>query len=651
MKQNYIVLICLIFISSNTFFGQIVNEGTLQIMADTEVYFGNEYINKLDAIHSNEGDLHLNHNFINNGITTVSTIGTTYFDSVENDVQVISGSTNEINFYNLEVDSRLSGVSVADSFGLFVANKVALTNGSLRLVGESQLIQVNNVANSGAGKLLRDQQGISSTYGYNYWSSPVNTGGIFKFNGGLFDGMDSWKNLFTPKQMLFNSGSPYNGLASIIDGDGNVITASTINERWLYTYSPNNSGYAGWDKIDQNSEISSGVGYSMKGTGANNQNYTYKGTPNNGVYNFTVKEGESVLLGNPYPSAIDAEKFIKDNLTVNEVQFWVDGGSDSHILSNYTGGYSIRNLTGGVAPSVILGIDGLGTATKIIPGQYIAVAQGFFVDAISSGSIVFKNSQRVFVTEDEDSSFLKTTRKGKVNEAATNLLEKSIIRIGYKDPEGFHRQIVLGFIPDSPADINYNPGYDAIMVDPRDDELFFTIDSDLTKKYVIQGVGDFDDLYKIPLGLRMYEEGEHSIMLDAVENFSEAIYVFDKVLNTTHNLNEANFKIELPAGDYLDRFELVFNPVILTEILSVDKLDIQDFKVYYNVDSDIVVKNQNNVEINQVQIYNAIGQQLIQLKGSELQQEDNLIPFNYPKGVYIVIVKSNKGVQSYKVIN
>ena len=654
MKQNYIVLICLIFISSNSFFGQIVNEGTFQIMGDTEVYFGNEYTNKSDAEHANDGNLHLNHSFINNGTTLVSNSGTTYFDSATNAIQTISGSAKEINFYNLEVDNSLSGVSVVDEFGLFVTNTVILSNGDLRLVGEAQLLQENNISNSGIGNLLRDQQGTSSAYAYNYWSSPVTTAGVFKFNGGLFDGTDFGVNPFTPKQILFNNGSPYNGIPSVVDGSGNVITAATINESWLYTYSPNITGYAGWDKIYQNSEIAPGIGYSMKGTGANYQNYTYKGTPNNGNYSSPiVNEGQTILLGNPYPSALNISEFITDNLAIiNQISLWVDGGSNSHVLASYQGGYATRNILEGSPPVIPEGISSVGDAAGKVPGKYIAVGQGFFAEATGDGIITFENSQRAFVTEKGDSEFFKPTKQVEVTAIETDLSENSIIRIGYRDPSGSHRQIVLGFVPNSDVDMNFNPGYDAFMVDPRADELFFIIENDLTKKYVIQGVGSYDHSCKIPLGLLISEMGEHTIMLDDVENFSETVYLFDKVLNRTYNLNETDLRVELPAENYFDRFEIVFEPVLLEKEQNTEALsNTQGMNVYCNDYNNIVINNQSDIEIKQVQVFNTVGQQLIQLKGDTFHKGNNYIPFNYPKGVYLIIVDSNKGLQSYKVIN
>ncbi len=103
MKQKYFVLWYISLLSFLPVNSQIVNEGALKIASSTTVYFGDEYTNQSSGSHDNEGDLHLNNNFINNG-TTVSAAGTTYFNSSDLDIQNISGTSNRINFHNLEVN-------------------------------------------------------------------------------------------------------------------------------------------------------------------------------------------------------------------------------------------------------------------------------------------------------------------------------------------------------------------------------------------------------------------------------------------------------------------------------------------------------------------------------------------------------------------
>merc|ERR1711879_577664 len=94
--------------------------------------------------------------------------------------------------------------------------------------------------------------------------------------------------------------------------------------------------YTDWIALNQYSNLNPGEGYTMKGSNSilTEQNYVYSGTPNNGEFYLPIAFGEQSLIGNPYPSAIDANQFINDNLSVfDTLYFWVDGGSTSHALT------------------------------------------------------------------------------------------------------------------------------------------------------------------------------------------------------------------------------------------------------------------------------------------------------------------------------
>jgi len=657
MKRNYFILFCFCSFYSLNIYSQIVNEGLLHIESSSTVYFGDEYTN--NGTHNNHGDLYLNSNFINNDSTS-SISGTTFFKSSLNNIQTISGSTNDINFYNLEIDNSLIGVQIVDNFGVFVTNGVNLKTGDLRLIGESQLIQTHSGTDANtsiSGKLLRDQQGNYAAYGYNYWSSPVNNGGTFSISGGLFDGTDANLNLFSPQPVLFNSGAPYDGVPSIVDGSGYVTTPLKLNTHWFFKYTRGGGSTASWVKMNENSPLGPGEAYIMKGTNTSEptQNYVFKGMPNDGTYQFITSAGEYVLLGNPYPSAIDTDEFIKDNISVGNggyaaadiingtLYFWVEGGSTSHFYSGYFGGYATYNLTAGAPPSVVpIMVGGLGASEFASPPkQFLAIAQGFFVEGASNGNIVFKNSQRVFKTEGSGESLhYKST-----NQKSSPV--KSIVRIGYEDPEGFHRQIVLGFLPDSKADLSYNKPYDAKMYGEREDELYFIIDNNVKQKYVIQGVGSFDELMEFPLGLKITEEGKHNFMLDATENFDNVVYIRDKILNTTHNLTESKLELNVSAGIFSDRFQLVFQP---QNTLDINEFERNQINVYYNGDHSIIINNQNGLSLYKVSVYNILGQKILRVNDSSLDKNEIAIPFRKKEGVYFVRIESEIGEGTFKIL-
>jgi hypothetical protein len=651
--MNLKTTILLFFILSVCFSAnaQIINNGVLKITSSTNVYFQDEYTNASTGNHVCDGDFYLNNNFINHGETSASA-GTTYFKSATNNLLTLSGNSNNANFYNLEIDISAvnkKGVSVADEFSLLVSNAVNFKSGDLRLNGKSQLIQEHTGVNTNtvvSGKLLLDQKGTVSPFQYDYWSSPVNNNGTFSFLGGKFDGTDSTLNPFNPIQIRFNSGSPYNGLPSVTDGGGNVTTALTINTRWLYKYARGSGSYSEWIALNSSSILNPGEGYTMKGVNAitPKQNYVYYGAPNNGDYQFAITTGESILLGNPYPSALDAEKFLNDNLTVVEaLYFWVDGGSTSHVLSDYLGGYSIRNLTGGTPPSIasplISGIGNSGTVTA--PSQYVPIGKGFFVEAIGSGNVDFNNTQRIFRME---SSRIGAGLKSTENTETTN---NKYVRIGYEDPEGFHRQLLLGFLPNSSADLSYNPGYDAIQLMTREDDVFFMIDDNQSKRYAIQGVNEFSEFMEFPIGLIISEAGTHQMMLDSVENLTNNVYIKDNVLNTSHNLTDSNFVINLPAGEYLDRYSLVFQP---SETLTTTNSELDETLVYYNGHNHIVVNKPSHLEIKSIDVYNMLGQHILTLSENLVNQNKILIPFSESQGVYLVILNTNNSKKPTKIL-
>lgn len=656
-NMNLKTTLSLFFILCFCFFAnsQIVNKGVLKIASSTTVSFQDEYTNATTGTHVSDGNLYLNSNFVNHGVTSADD-GTTYFKSATNSVLTLTGDSKKFNFYNLEIDVTApdkKGVSVAHEFSLQVANALHFKSGDLRLVGDSHLIQIHSGSNKNtvvSGKLLIDQQGTSSPYQYDYWSSPVNNGGTFTLMGGLFDGTDAVINSFSPTAIQIGSGNPYNGVPSTIDGTGNVIEALTINKRWLYKYAKGSGAYSEWIALNASSALKPGEGYTMKGPNAltSMQNYVYYGSPNSGDYNFEVNAGDNILLGNPYPSVFNADKFLTDNTFIVEaLYFWVDGGTTSHYLSDYWGGYATRNLTGGTMPSVasplIAGVGAAGTITE--PSKYVPVGKAFFLQAMSTGTISFNNTQRVFEIENAKPS-VDTSKQSEENSKYPND-GNQYIRVGYRNPEGFHRQLLLGFLPHSPADLNHNKGYDALQFRTRSDDMFFVIEGNAAKRYAIQGVNSFSASMEFPIGLIISETGTHQLMIDAQENFYETVYLKDNLLNVTHNLTESKFEINLPLGQHLNRYSLVFQP---TEILATEAPDLDNTLVFYNGNNQIVVTKPAHMDVKNIDVYNVVGQHILTISENLNNQSNINIPFNKSQGVYIVVLNTETSKKSTKIL-
>ena len=89
----------------------------------------------------------------------------------------------------------------------------------------------------------------------------------------------------------------------------------------------------------------------MKGTDAGNQQYDFRGKPNEGEILVDIEPGQETLIGNPYPSALDAALLIHDPansglLETATLYYWEqDQSIASHNLTAYSGGYASYTIT------------------------------------------------------------------------------------------------------------------------------------------------------------------------------------------------------------------------------------------------------------------------------------------------------------------
>ncbi len=650
---------------------QIVNEGVLKIKDGTTVYFGETYTNKAGATHDNEGNLHLNGDLVNNGVMAQSADanaanGKTIFDSPTNSsatvnaIQHISG-TNKIVVENLELnmtDASSKGVLVADNMELVVENGITLTKGDLRLENEAQLIQLHTGANNNSGnaKLLKDQQGTTDIYNYNYWSSPVSGATANQYQVGeiLYDGTDAGLNPFSPQLITYLGGSNLDGTPPVTDGSGNVTTPTGLASYWIWKFENQTiDDLNGWELLRDNTAINAGIGFTHKGNNAPGaeQNYVFKGKPNDGEYTFTIGAGKSTMLGNPYPCALDGDKFINDNAnvladvsepsaTLGALYFWQHWGGNTHVQLNYQGGYATYTLAGGTPATSHPLLNGGTTNPNPINGQrYIPVGQGFFVESdLSGGTITINNGQRVFRVEGADSHFFRNNNPN--NDETTDTTPR--IRLGYNNPNGFYRQIMTAFIPITHD--RHDTGYDARMADVNPDDMFWETNNDA---YVIDA-RPFGIEKQIPVGIKVTNSGMHKIFLDATENFSGPIYILDTNTGYTTDIRQQDFEVQLDEGTYLNRFKLVFQP---QSPLSLSDEAMADIQVYFAPNSDnVVIKNPKGKTLKSVTIFNAIGQQIKVLDKNELQEATIQIPFHVAKGTYLVSVQTNEDKAGYKII-
>jgi hypothetical protein len=587
---------------------------------------------------------------------------------------VSQGNKTVLGLYVLGTNNKLTATTVGDiqtdGTKIEVSHYLKL-DGKIDLVGRSQLIQKlgSDLDITSAGTVERDQQGQSSKYNYNYWSSPVGTVSTtanntpFTVGGVLRDGT--------------NPAAP--ALINWIGGfDGAPTTPISLARFWVYKFDNSGNDIANFSRIGETGTLQAGKGFTLKGSGASttNQNLTFLGKPNNGTITNIVGANQLLLAGNPYPSALDADKFINDNINSiannnsnpaisGTLYFWEQYNTNpNHVLRDYQGGYAIRNLSGGVAPSSI-GVDfisGKGTTSKAAPHQFIAVGQGFFVigKVGSTGNVIFNNSQRDFHKEDEagvSQITYKTTSKEKVednthwtdnsNSPLKKDENKKVLLAFNSYQENFHRQALIAFMNEQ-ANSEMNDGYDAYNIDGSPTDMYFLNGQN---ELAIQGEGFYDENAIYPLGIRKEVAGKISFALDEIKNFeqNQPFFILDKLNNTYHSIVDRIFEVEVPSGKTNDRFFLTFkdDSKPKTEVITVESIDQGPVMVVINKEIKVISQEKMIIKID---VYDILGKKVDSYKKVDALSQ---VLYSLPKtnNAYIVkITLQNNDVVTKKIV-
>lgn len=545
---------------------------------------------------------------------------------IENDVTI----TANFDCTCLHVNA---GVTLSTATGVQATVSDALElDGDLRLLGTSQLIQTHTGTKnaSGPGDLYKDRMGtLTNVYQIGYWTSPVTTNGsTYTISGVLKDGTTALTASNTPGDIVFSTSW---------DGSTSPVTIST---RWLASFLDNSV----WtEQIGETSTLNPGEGFTKKSTGnGSGQNYTFVGRPNGGEYTHTIGaygSGRWSLLGNPYPSPINADTFITDNATtatsiVGTLYFYEAGNDTSHTTSEYLGGYASRTFGMG-SPAAELGMAGK------TPGQYIGIGQGFFIEASAGGgTVTFNNALRVFDPSDTNTEYFGRNN----NATASSSASFPILRIGFEfdlNGETYHRQLVTGF---DGLTNNYENGHEAEMWDYKSSDLALKVD-DRSTPFVITTIEDFDTSLEIPLKLRLDQERAVSFMVDETEGLSTDIYLKDAITNFYYNITNNSQEITMPAGTYDDRFFITFT----NSALSTDDIALNKLISVFSQEENITIKS-NSLQILKAAIYTILGQKIQSSKNQEDFSEFVIPTHTMRTGVYIIKVYTDKGMVTKKVV-
>lgn len=243
-----------------------------------------------------------------------------------------------------------------------------------------------------------------------------------------------------------------------------------------------------------------------------------------------------------------------------------------------------------------------------------------------------------------------TIRNNSTSNSTSNntINEVKRVRINFISPTGFIRPLLLGFTPDNVATDGFDFGYDTPNIYDFPNDLNWLIEGD---RYVIQGVGAFNEIKRYPFGMFLTDAGNIEISLTALENFDTPInvYIYDALLDTYTQINDSNYAVDLASGDYLNRFYIAFLNAN-EALLSSNESELQNTKIIYLSNTKELYINtfgQNNVK--QIDIYNLLGQKLSSI--TNIHSTKTKIPVNAFATNYVIVnIETDYGFLSKKII-
>jgi trimeric autotransporter adhesin len=344
---------------------------------------------------------------------------------------------------------------------------------------------------------------------------------------------------------------------------------------------------------------------------------TFTGYPNNGTISIPVTANTYNAIGNPYPSTLDADAFIYDNgLEAGEaLYFWrKENGSANPSYATYTLSGGVANTAGGSA---------------LIPTYAIQVGQGFIAKSLST-SLNFTNSMRV---ADNDNLFLRSNNKSRLWLDLTN-------------NTGLFCQTLIAYMPNATSGID--SGIDGRILSEPTNGATLTSIIDNDPLFIIQGKGAFVDTDVVPLAFKTAVAGNFTISLSNVDglfaNNAQDIFLRDNLTNTITNLNNGDYTFATAVGNFVDRFEVVYQ----NTVLKVNDFALDNVVVYAN--NSVITINAGQTIIDNVKVYDVRGRLLTEK--NNVNATEASLNIKTENQILLIQVTSNEGVIiTKKVIN
>ena len=327
----------------------------------------------------------------------------------------------------------------------------------------------------------------------------------------------------------------------------------------------------------------------------------FTGTPNNGTYTFPLAYVNDTidinLVGNPYPSTIDANAFydLNQNTIFGTFYFY------QHTLTMDTSGLfpegtnyaSWTPVGGGTAATT-----GNTPSIAVAPSGIIEVGQGFLVRSKAAVNLTFNNDMRVASSTHQ---FIKSS-------STVTTIEKHRMWLNLESATGSDlNQILVGYVTGATEGVD--DGYDGLAYGGTGSSIYTPIDSN---NYVIQCRSlPFNNADEVPLGFNCATAGTYSIKLSSVDGLfdgNQDIFIRDNLTGTDTNIKVAPYTFTSAAGTFDNRFKIVY-----TQALGVPSTTFNENSIIVYKNTDWFHVSTKGISMKDILVYDISGRLIYKL--------------------------------------
>lgn len=483
---------------------------------------------------------------------------------------------------------------------------------SLTIADSGSLVQLDdNAVNTGVITVERNTTPITK-FDFTYWSSPVSG------------------------QTLFN------------------LSPNTLRDKY-FSY---DTAVQNWKtEMDGASVMAPGLGYIIRSPQPFSTstpslfNAIFTGAPNNGVVTVNIplaagSTGNFALVGNPYPSAVDADAFITQNASklMGSLYFWTHNAPVANNIYN-TNDYAVYTLMGGV-----------GTSGSPAPSGKIASGQSFFVDLIdglgAGTNLVFNNSMRVAAANQNAQFFAANQSRSGVavggqaaNTTETATASKSRLWLNLTNDQGAFSQTLVGYADAATND--FDRLFDGLFLDGFENVIsFYSLLQDQWLSIQAKAM-PFDPQDFIPLGYKSNIVGTFSISIADLDGLfaDQDVVLEDKLTGVTKLLKESDYTFTTEKGTFNDRFVIKFaNKTLSSEDFVTDNsLSVQVFST-----AGQLTFKATNESISGISIYDITGRLLF--NKTNVIQSELIVPIQQSNKILVAKIELGNGQKITKKI-